>query len=319
MARKDGFERLRRHVAGLERPGTLKPLAPNEKPYPGMTFFLAVPPEHRRGRPRSSEKGSDGHALLAVLKELGAGLFLCCKMSLETGMAGSHDLTVMTEQWGGGYDVMVEAWNSLVVHRFDIDNRHADLPAELVRNVKLLFTAYQHGTPAPAEIKEVGPPLEPSDERLDFQHREAELVERARVSLHERPGARIITLAIRARRPAEPANGEHLLACADAGETFTKVREAWSALAEDIPVYETADGSMYVRVKGGALFFLWFSERGVSPPPCEARPPLKEPGVLESDGTGLVVGVLEVTPDLETVTLRIGGVDQGFDVTLKVT
>ncbi|MFP3869627.1 MAG: hypothetical protein ACLFVT_01935 [Syntrophobacteria bacterium] len=298
MPSDQSFERLKGHIAQLKSSAPPGKRGLPVRPYTGMTFFLRVP------RDQSAEK-EDGHALLVVIRELGHDLLLCAKFSLELGMAGPYDLIIEPHQWSGGYAVIAEPWNTLVVHATDVDNRHNDLPHDLTRLISTLVEHYQQGHPPPGNITNVGPPLEDADERLEFQEREAALVERARRLLHERPSGRIIKLPVSPAASREGSPPESLRACADAGDLESTIRDAWEMLERDTLLYETDTGSLYARVDRGRLLFIWFSEHGNPPPAIEAQPVLTLSQESLTDGSGVLLGSIDPGPELRDLVLHV--------------
>jgi hypothetical protein len=312
MSSDQPFDRLKGHIAALKSTAREGRRQVPERPFAGMTFFLRVPredapylstPQSEAARQANRE---DAHALLAVIRELGHGHLLCAKLSLEIAMAGPYDLRIEPHEWVGGYAVIAEAWNTLVVHAGEVDNHHGDLPPELTGQILILFEAFQRGDLAAPQIPMTGPPLEDFDERLDFQEREAVLIERARRFFHERPPAEIIKLPVSPTAGREKALAESLRACADVSDLESGIREAWQALERDTLVYETDEGSIYVRVERERISFIWFSEQGSRPPAIETRPRLTSPEQMLSDGTGVLLGSIDPDPDLRDVILAVG-------------
>ena len=175
--REDLLQELNERLA-VVKGDRRKKLMKRNKPGPGLTFFAVAP--------RTREDQEDV-APFVVLEKDADGLWLCCKMSIETLWAGPSDLLLEPDDWSGGYSILVEPWNVILLHEKDMEGKFfGEISREWVNRALLLYRAYCRGEDTPEEIREYcGSPLEDLDERLKFQEEEALTLERVRLHYHE--------------------------------------------------------------------------------------------------------------------------------------
>ena len=171
------FERLQRHVRSLG----VRPKPPGEYQGECSTLFLSVPvPDVDDDVYVDISELPDDHAMLVVISDCGHAGWLCCKCSPLTINRGPYDLLVRADQWDGGYDLLVEAWNAIWVNQGD-GNPHYywKLPEAVGEEARTLLYEYQQGSMPMPEYYEYS-------ELWVFHQMEAQTLERLRVHLHEK-------------------------------------------------------------------------------------------------------------------------------------
>ena len=162
----------------------------NKKAEPGYVFFVEIAP---------AIENEERLAQFVALREERQGLWLCAKMSIEVEHAGPFDLVLDSDEFTGGYPVMIEAWNVVDLHETDVGHQfHDKIPASLIATALRLFHAHQIDGIVPEDVMELtGPPLDEIDDRWEFQEKEAFAVERIRRHFHEIPAGKPVIIGPR--------------------------------------------------------------------------------------------------------------------------
>lgn len=141
-----------------------------DKPQAGWMFFVPV--------------GKDAYPFF-VIQDQGNGLWLCAKAdAIEISEAGQFDLYLLPVDWAGGYSILVECWNVILLHEKDMGQNYSQgISAEWVARALELRQAYQTTGIVPAGLLAFTGP----DEGLlaDWNEREAAAVEAVRQKFHE--------------------------------------------------------------------------------------------------------------------------------------
>ena len=148
-----------------------------KSPLPGFVFLKKIP---------RSEHKQEGVMLLLIIQGLGEGCWRCCKMSCYTWLAGIYDLFLDPEDWQGGYAVIIESWNTMILHEEDIGNEFiATIPDKWLKSLSSLHKAYLENSDIPDELLDcIGNP-ESTSEKGIFHEEEQLSMERLRMHCHE--------------------------------------------------------------------------------------------------------------------------------------
>lgn len=254
-------------------------------PTPGDCFFLVAPTL----RP---EQELD-HALVAGISEAGVGL-VCAKISLEYWMASEHDYMLDAGEWTGGYPVIVETWNAMLLLPREPALIHARIHPGVLDDIRQLFLWHQTGQSPPPEFRGGGKPMpdDPDHSAWAFRAKEAGVMERARRHYHEGWDVELV-------RVATPRRGRHLRAdrkreipmVASSEDLASRIEAEIIAQKHDQEILITPTGTIFLRrdraLQGYSL--LWYSPEGHPPPEVKAEPSL-DPPEAPSGGVQLSLG-----------------------------
>ncbi|MEI7636233.1 MAG: hypothetical protein WCJ37_02935 [Syntrophus sp. (in: bacteria)] len=148
-----------------------------KSPLPGFVFLKKTP---------RFENNQEGVLLLLVIQDLGEGGWRCCKMSCYTWLAGIYDLFLEPEDWKGGYAVIIESWNSMILHEEDIGKEFiSTIPYSWIENLLSLRKAYIENSDIPDSLLDyIGNPESTSEKEI-FHEEEQLSMERLRMHCHE--------------------------------------------------------------------------------------------------------------------------------------
>ena len=148
-----------------------------KSPLPGFVFLKKIP---------RFENNQERVLLLGAIQNLGEGCWRCCKMSCYTWLAGKHDLFLEPEDWEGGYAVIIESWNSMILHEEDIGKEFiSTISDRWLKSLLSLRKAYEKNSDIPVELLDcIGNP-ESTLEKEIFHEEEQLSMERLRLHCHE--------------------------------------------------------------------------------------------------------------------------------------
>ncbi|MEJ5375362.1 MAG: hypothetical protein WHX93_02145 [bacterium] len=242
---------------------------PTRIPKEGDCFFLNAPTLRPLDEPN--------RALVVAVEMTDSGLLICLLMSLEYWEASEFDYMLDSTEWTGGYPVIVEAWNPIVIAPDELGciPIHGELGAEALERIRILFHCHQSGERVSSSVEAVGRALEDEgDPRWDFRAKEAAILERVRRHYHEGWDVAVIELP---RRPSP--KGRQVPVAAASGDLPTRLQAELKAQELDREVLSTPRGKILVRRDSSlpGYLFIWYSKEGYPAPEVEADPPLEPP------------------------------------------
>ncbi len=254
---------------------------PTRIPNPGDCFFLNAPTLRPLDEPN--------RALLAAISTTDSGFLICLLMSLEYWEASELDYMMDSQEWTGGYPVIVEAWNPIVIAPDELGciPIHGELGAEALEKIRILFHCHQFGERVSSSVEAVGRALEDEgDPRWDFRAREAATLERVRRHYHE--GWDVAVFRLPTRRTFK----KDLPVAAASGDLPTRLQAELKAQELDREVLTTPRGKILVRRDSSlpGYLFIWYSKEGYPAPEVEADPPLEPPAEGPSGQVQVLLG-----------------------------
>lgn len=147
---------------------------------PGLLFLVSAPPADHEGEQETSPS-------VMLLRHEGNGLWICSKVSVEISYLGPFDLIVDPEEWTGGFPILLEAWNTVILHTDDMKGKvFEEVNPKWVEMARMLFHAYQRDGEVPDDLVEfTGLYLDEDDTRWAFRLKEMDTLERVRMRYHE--------------------------------------------------------------------------------------------------------------------------------------